>query len=52
MYVYLKSKGEPVWTTGFYAPDGEWMPEHDCKSEDEAARRAAWLNGGGGAEPK
>ena len=44
-YVYVKS--EPgLWTTGFYKPDGEWEPEQDCSSADEAARRVAWLNGG------
>jgi len=45
MYVYLKS--EPgLWTVGFYAPDGKWMPETDYNSPEEAARRVAWLNGG------
>ena len=45
-YVYIKSKGEAVWTVGFYKPDGTWEPESDHESSDEAAERVAWLNGG------
>ncbi|MFP3915613.1 MAG: hypothetical protein ACLFWM_12110, partial [Actinomycetota bacterium] len=46
MYVYVKS--EPgLWITGHYKPDGEWEPEKDCESKEEAAERVAWLNGGG-----
>ncbi len=26
MYVYIKSKPQ-LWTVGFYAPNGEWIPE-------------------------
>ncbi len=44
MYVYIRS--EPgVWTVGFYTPDGEWNPESDHNSPEEAAKRVAWLNG-------
>lgn len=43
-YVYKRT--EPgLWTVGFYAPDGEWIPESDHSSGDEAAARVAWLNG-------
>ena len=45
MYVYIKS--EPgLWTVGFYTPNGEWMPESDYNTSEEAAKRVAWLNGG------
>jgi len=44
MYVYIRS--EPgLWTVGFYSPDGEWHPESDHESIEEAAARVAWLNG-------
>ena len=26
MYVYIKSEPR-LWTVGFYAPNGEWIPE-------------------------
>jgi len=45
MYVYIKS--EPgLWTVGFYRPSGEWEPESDHSSTDEAAERTHYLNGG------
>jgi hypothetical protein len=52
MWVYLQSEtpgednSDGLWTVGFYAPDGEWIPEMDCKSVEEAAARVSWLNGG------
>ena len=50
MYVYIRS--EPgLWTVGFYDPDGEWIPESDWGSAEEAAERVHYLNGGiGGAD--
>jgi len=43
-YVYIKS--DPgLWTVGFYDPNGKWQPESDHTSTQEAAERAAWLNG-------
>lgn len=44
MYVYIKSE-RTLWTVGFYAPNGEWQPESDHGSAEEAAKRVAWLNG-------
>lgn len=44
-YVYLKSEAS-LWTVGHYNPEGKFIPERDCDSPDEAARRVAWLNGG------
>lgn len=47
MWVYIKS--EPgVWTVGFYSPDGEWHAESDWPSDNEAACRVNFLNGGQG----
>lgn len=49
MYVYKKSPpsygNPPIWTVGFYAPDGTWEPESDHNSAKDAANRTAWLNG-------
>ncbi len=46
MYVYKRTEGN-LWTVGFYEPlSGEWMPESDHPSADEAAARVHWLNGG------
>lgn len=43
-YVYIRS--EPfLFTVGFYKPDGEWEPDSDHGTQDEAAKRTAWLNG-------
>lgn len=45
MYVYILSEPE-LWTVGFYAPDGKWMPESDWKLKESAADRVHYLNGG------
>ena len=51
MYVYTQSeKGNgsdelPLWTVGFYAPDGKWQPESDHGSIEKAADRVSYLNG-------
>jgi len=34
-----------LWTVGFYDPSGEWIPESDHDSSDEAAERVHFLNG-------
>ena len=45
MYVYIQS--EPgLWTVGFYAPDGEWMPESDHDIKEDAVKKVHYLNGG------
>jgi len=45
MYVYIQS--EPgLWTVGFYDPSGQWIPESDHTSREEAAERVRYLNGG------
>jgi hypothetical protein len=45
MWVYIPT--EPgLFTVGFYDPDGEWHPDVDYNSREEAAKRVAFLNGG------
>ena len=46
MWVYVRSKSEPLWTVGFYAPDGEWHPDSDHTTMESAAARVHYLNGG------
>ena len=43
-YVYIESETN-VWTVGFYAPDGKWIPESDHALAWKAAERVHWLNG-------
>ena len=44
-YVYIKTESG-VWTVGFYDPKGEWYPDTDYDTQEEAAKRVHWLNGG------
>lgn len=44
-YVYIKIESG-VWTVGFYDPDGDFRPESEYRSAEEAAKRVHWLNGG------
>jgi len=55
MYVYIQSEKSGyydgkyfpgLWTVGFHSPNGNWHPESDHDSPEEAAKRVAWLNGG------
>jgi len=49
MYVYIRS--EPgLYTVGFYDPKGNWYPESDHESEEAAAKRVHYLNGGRGED--
>ena len=52
VWVYLKAKGEELWTVGFYDPTGKWIPESDHESTREAGDQVAWLNGGSGKPRK
>lgn len=45
-YVYVKSKGEQLWTVGFYEPSGQWHAESDHDTPEKAAARVNYLNGG------
>lgn len=50
-YVYIESPngtgdGRGLWTVGFFRPDGSWEPASDHTSEEAAANRVHWLNGG------
>lgn len=35
-----------LWTVGHYSPSGEWQPVSDHGSDEEAAKRVRYLNGG------
>ena len=50
MYVYIRTEPQ-LWTVGFYSPDGEWHPESDWSTKEEAAERVHYLNGGGNRCP-
>jgi hypothetical protein len=61
MYVYKQTESStdtgswPLYTVGFYTPDGEWEPESDHGGEngkDDAASRVAFLNGQGREYPR
>jgi len=43
-WVYVRSESQ-LWTVGFYSPDGEWHPDTDWDSKEEAAKRVHYLNG-------
>ena len=47
MWVYLSDieKDEP-YIVGFYKPDGNWHPESDHDTAEQAAARVHYLNGG------
>lgn len=46
-WVYLspRTSGDP-YTVGFYKPDGAWEAESDHSTQEEAAKRVHFLNGG------
>lgn len=46
MWVYVRSEPQ-LWTVGFYDPAGNWQPDSDWSTPQEAAERVHWLNGGG-----
>lgn len=44
---YVYRQFEPgLWTVGFYDPSGQWYPESDHDSAEEAAQQVHYLNGG------
>ncbi len=47
MYIY-RSFESGLWTVGYYTPSGEWVPESDHATADEASKRVHYLNGGHG----
>lgn len=42
---------DECFTVGFYDPSGEWQPDSDWPTREEAAKRVAWLNGSRVEEP-
>lgn len=52
-WVYLKERqvdehcrSSYLYTVGFYAPDGKWVPATDYAKEHEAQEQVHYLNGG------
>jgi hypothetical protein len=47
-WLYIQSeRGEhPLWTVGFYDPNGKWIAESDHAYAENAAARVHYLNGG------
>lgn len=45
MWVFLKNK-DGVYEVGFYTPDGSWNPTDKYETNEEAAMRVNYLNGG------
>ena len=45
MYVYIKTEPR-LWTVGHYDPNGDYVPESDHDTKEQAAQRVHWLNGG------
>lgn len=44
-WVYIRS--EPgLYTVGFFSPDGKWNTDSDWGSQEDAAKRVHYLNGG------
>jgi len=44
-WVYIESERN-LWTVGFYDPKGQFHPESDHESQEEAAKKVHYLNGG------
>ena len=44
MYVYRQTEPN-LWTVGYYDLQGHWHPDSDHATQEEAAKRVAWLNG-------
>jgi hypothetical protein len=45
MYVYIRSEPN-LYTVGFYDPKGNWIPDSDFGTQEEARIRVHYLNGG------
>lgn len=50
-YIYIQSDKGPlaIWTVGYEDHGGRWHPESDHRSEENAAARVHYLNGGQGS---
>ena len=44
-WVYEQTEPK-LFTVGFYDPDGQWHPDSDHSTKEEAAKRVCQLNGG------
>ena len=43
---YVYRPDDTRFTVGFYDPDGEWQQESWCTTDEKAAARCSYLNGG------
>lgn len=50
-FVYIQTEPR-LWTVGCYDGGGQFQPESDHGTPGEAARHAAWLNGGPEPSPQ
>lgn len=46
LYIQSEHGRYPLWTVGFYDPDGSWIAESDHNTAELAAARVHYLNGG------
>lgn len=46
VWVYARTEAN-LWTVGYYGPTGEWNTDSDYHNRNQAAERAAFLNGSG-----
>lgn len=45
MHTIIKSRPEHLWTVGFFKPNGQWEPDSDHDTHEEAVNHCARLNG-------
>ena len=45
VWVYIRSEPS-LYTVGFYDPQGFWHSDSDHRTQEEAAKRVHYLNGG------
>lgn len=47
IYIHSEHSSEhDLFTVGFYTPEGQFMPESDHSTREEASQRVHYLNGG------
>ena len=56
VYILSETRGQggaehDLYTVGFFDPKGQWHPDSDHSSRDDAAARVNYLNGGNDTWP-
>lgn len=48
MWVYRKRReGQSyLYTTGYFTPSGQWVPDEDFNDKEQAVKRVNYMNGG------